>query len=178
MFLGYTNSTKTTPAPATTAEDKPPDLPKAGEEEKTPEPPAPSSSPPGVRKRPAGAVSLFGGIDIFGNKPSASPAEKQDDGSTVTAGQKEQEKEGGGETTKEREEKPKAKTVSLFDEDETDEADWNDSIFTSSKPAKNTLKVSIHCFWDDRVQLTVLLFVALTKSVYILKYQLFLRNIQ
>lgn len=122
---------------ATNTKDKPPDLAKPVE--KIPEP-VPSSPPESAvaRKKPAGAVSLFGGIDVFANKQSKIP-DKQDDGTATTNVKKEDK----------REEKPKAKTVSLFDADEEDEADWNDSIFTPSKPVKNTVKCA-----EERTQAT------------------------
>lgn len=43
-----------------------------------------------------------------------------------------------------KDEKVKTNTVSLFDADEEDESDWNDPIFTPSKPeASSTLKVCV-----------------------------------
>lgn len=118
------------------SEDKPPDVEKAAE--KIPET-LPSSPPESsdTKKKPAGAVSLFGGIDVFANKQNKSPLDKKDDSflsdDSPPAIVKKEEK---------KEEKAKTKTVSLFDEDEEDEPDWNDSIFTSSKPAaENTEKV-------------------------------------
>lgn len=117
------------------SEDKPPDVEKAAE--KIPET-LPSSPPESsdTKKKPAGAVSLFGGIDVFANKQNKSPLDKKDDSflsdDSPPAIVKKEEK---------KEEKAKTKTVSLFDEDEEDEPDWNDSIFTSSKPAaENTEK--------------------------------------
>ncbi|XP_060895771.1 WASH complex subunit 2 isoform X1 [Labrus mixtus] len=102
----------------------------------------PSSSPSPhsneSKKKPAGAVSLFGGIDIFGNTQTQSPLDEndQDDGlftkdSPPMSVKKEEKKE----------EKVKSNTVSLFDDEEVDDSDWNDSIFTPSKPtAKNAVK--------------------------------------
>ncbi|CAJ1067657.1 hypothetical protein EPR50_G00178570 [Xyrichtys novacula] len=118
-----------------TTDDKPPEQVKPS----APELP-PSSSPllqsSDGKKKPAGAVSLFGGIDIFASKQTKSPLDEsdQDDGfltkeSPPAAVKKEEKKE------------EKVKTVSLFDDDEVDDSDWNDSIFTPSKPTtKNTLK--------------------------------------
>lgn len=117
---------------------------------KTPEilPSLPQSSE-GIKK-PAGAVSLFGGIDILASKQTKSPLDEADDDDgflakdTLPPNMKKEE-------TK-KEEKVKTNTVSLFDDEEEDESDWNDPIFTPSKPtAKNTLKVCmiivslLHC---------------------------------
>ncbi|KAM6997998.1 WASH complex subunit 2 isoform 3-T3 [Tautogolabrus adspersus] len=102
----------------------------------------PSSSPSPhsneSKKKPAGAVSLFGGIDIFASTQTKSPLDENDqddslfttDSPPITA--KKEEK---------KEEKVKSNTVSLFDNEEEDDSDWNDSIFTPSKPtARNALK--------------------------------------
>ncbi|XP_041645615.1 WASH complex subunit 2C isoform X2 [Cheilinus undulatus] len=118
---------------------------KPSEEEKpaakTPEPLAPSSPSPQSsesKKKPPGAVSLFGGIDIFASKPSKSPLDENDQEDSILTKEspplavKKEEK---------KEEKVKTNTVSLFDDEEEDDSDWNDSIFTPSKPTtKNTQK--------------------------------------
>uniref|UniRef100_UPI0037E78F96 WASH complex subunit 2 isoform X2 n=1 Tax=Semicossyphus pulcher TaxID=241346 RepID=UPI0037E78F96 len=100
----------------------------------------PSSSPSPEsserKKKPAGAVSLFGGINVLSSKETKSPLDEDDpdDGflskdSTPPTVKKEEKKE----------EKVKTNTVSLFDNEEEDDSDWNDPIFTPSKPtAKNT----------------------------------------
>ncbi|TNN75259.1 WASH complex subunit FAM21 [Liparis tanakae] len=118
----------------TTAQDQP-----SGKEEEpaagTPEPPsAPSSGISQSKKKPAGAVSLFGGIDILANKRTKSPlAEVDNDDSFLS-------KDSPPPNVK-REEKVKINTVSLFDDEEEDESDWNEPIFTPSKPpARDTLK--------------------------------------
>ncbi|KAK7901355.1 hypothetical protein WMY93_018124 [Mugilogobius chulae] len=77
--------------------DKPPYSSKPIEETPTP--------------KPAGAVSLFGGIDVFASTQKKSPVNKS-----------------------------KTKVVSLFDNDDEDEPDLNDPIFNPSKPAENTPK--------------------------------------
>ncbi|KAE8280639.1 WASH complex subunit 2 [Larimichthys crocea] len=91
------------------------------------------------KKKPAGAVSLFGGINVLASKQTKSPLDEADNDSFPSEDspppniKKEEEK---------KEEKVKTNTVSLFDDDEEeDESDWNEPIFTPSKPtAKNTLK--------------------------------------
>ncbi|KAM4607796.1 WASH complex subunit 2A [Polymixia lowei] len=97
------------------------------------------SSPPessDTKKKPVGAVSLFGGIDVLANKQSKSPldeGESDDDflSNSPPPSVKEEKKK----------EKVKANTVSLFDEDEEDETDWNAPISITSKSApRNTLK--------------------------------------
>lgn len=88
------------------------------------------------KKKPAGAVSIFGGIDIFASKQTKSPLDESD--------QDDNTKESPPVTVKKeekKEEKVKTNTVSLFDDEEEDDSDWNDPIFTPSKHTeKNTLK--------------------------------------
>ncbi|XP_069548739.1 WASH complex subunit 2 isoform X2 [Brachyistius frenatus] len=109
---------------------------------KTPEP-LPTSLSPGSsesKKKPAGAVSLFGGINVLANKQTKSPLDDADQDDIFLSKDspppnvKEEEK---------KEEKVKTNTVSLFDADEEeDESDWNDPIFTPTKPtAKKTPKL-------------------------------------
>ncbi|XP_072292343.1 WASH complex subunit 2 isoform X2 [Eucyclogobius newberryi] len=123
---------------ATTAEEKPPDLSKAVEKTLVPVPPSPPETS-AARKKPAGAVSLFGGIDVFAStQRRSSPVDTDkddDDGPPLNVKKEERQEE-------KQEEKPKAKAVSLFDNDEEDEPDLNDSIFTPSKPAKNIPKTT------------------------------------
>ncbi|XP_073337472.1 WASH complex subunit 2 isoform X2 [Pagrus major] len=122
----------------TAAEDKPSEQEKPAA--KAPEPlsssPLPESNE--SKKKPVGAVSLFGGIDVLAKKQTKSPLDEvnNDDGflskdSPPPIVKKEEKKE----------EKVKTNTVSLFDDEEEDEADWNEPIFTPSKPtARNSLK--------------------------------------
>ncbi|GAA6223367.1 WASH complex subunit FAM21-like [Lates japonicus] len=92
------------------------------------------------KKKPAGAVSLFGGINVLDGKQTKSPLDEDDDSflskdSSPPRVKKEEKKE------QKKEEKVKTKTVSLFEDEEEDESDWNDPIFTPSKPmGRNTLK--------------------------------------
>ncbi|XP_056291798.1 WASH complex subunit 2 isoform X2 [Pseudoliparis swirei] len=117
----------------TTAQDQPSEKeePAAG----TPEPPsAPSSGISQSKKKPAGAVVLFGGIDILANKRTKSPLDEVDNDDSFLS------KDSPPPNVK-REEKVKINTVSLFDDEEEDESDWNEPIFTPSKsPARDTLK--------------------------------------
>lgn len=123
-------------------DDKPSEQEKSAS--KTPElPPSSSPSPQSSesKKKPAGAVSIFGGIDIFASKQTKSPLDEsdQDDNfhtkESPTIAVKKDEK---------KEEKVKTNTVSLFDDEEEDDSDWNDPIFAPSKPTeKNTLKVGM-----------------------------------
>ncbi|CAL9688330.1 unnamed protein product [Knipowitschia caucasica] len=87
------------------------------------EKPLPPASPPPAeaqtRKRPPGAVSLFGGIDVLPVTQSRRPAERED-------------------LKEDKKEKSKTKTLSLFDDDEKDEPDGNDSIFALPKPTNTT----------------------------------------
>ncbi|XP_023183495.1 WASH complex subunit 2-like isoform X2 [Xiphophorus maculatus] len=112
----------------TPAKDKPPVQPKPAE--KKPEAlPSPESTE--IRKKPAGAVSLFGGIDVLSSKQTKGPLddEGQDDlflskGTPPPMFR----------TDEKKEDKGKTKTVSLFDEDDEDESEWNVPIFSASKP--------------------------------------------
>ncbi|XP_034537772.1 WASH complex subunit 2 isoform X2 [Notolabrus celidotus] len=128
-------------AAAPRTDDKPPEQVKSAP--KTPElPPSSSPSPQSSesKKKPAGAVSIFGGIDIFASKQTKSPLlDESDHDDSFPA------KDSPPLTVKKeekKEEKVKTNTVSLFDDEEEEEdSDWNDPIFTPSKPAvKNTLK--------------------------------------
>ncbi|KAM7408716.1 hypothetical protein PAMA_002439 [Pampus argenteus] len=86
------------------------------------------------KKKPAGAVSLFGGIDVLASKQTKSPLDEADNGDSFLS------KDSPPPNVK-KEEKVKTIAVSLFDDEEEDESDWNDPIFTPSKPAaRNTLK--------------------------------------
>ncbi|XP_071770230.2 WASH complex subunit 2 isoform X2 [Centroberyx gerrardi] len=122
------------------AEDKPSEQEKPAV--KSPEAQLPSSPSESseTKKKPVGAVSLFGGIDVLASKQTKSPLDEIDgDGDFLSKDSpppdvKKEEK---------KEEKVKPNTVSLFDEEEEeeDDTDWNDPIFIPSKStARNTLK--------------------------------------
>ncbi|KAM7385589.1 hypothetical protein PAMP_001666 [Pampus punctatissimus] len=86
------------------------------------------------KKKPVGAVSLFGGINVLASKQTKSPLDEADNDDSFLS------KESPPPNVK-KEEKVKTIAVSLFDDEEEDESDWNDPIFTPSKPtARNTLK--------------------------------------
>ncbi|XP_071382680.1 WASH complex subunit 2A isoform X7 [Centroberyx affinis] len=121
------------------AEDKPSEQEKPAV--KSPEAQLPSSASESseTKKKPVGAVSLFGGIDVLANKQTKSPLDETDgDGDFLSKDSpppdvKNEEK---------KEEKVKPNTVSLFDEEEEeDDTDWNDPICIPSKStARNKLK--------------------------------------
>ncbi|KAJ4948445.1 hypothetical protein JOQ06_019979 [Pogonophryne albipinna] len=122
------------------AKDKPslPEKPTAKSPKPLPSAPSPDISE--SKKKPVGGVSLFGGIDVFANKQTKSPLDEVDqedpllseDGPTPNVQEEEEER---------KEEKVKINTVSLFDDEEEDESDWNEPIFTPSKPTEsNTVK--------------------------------------
>ncbi|XP_010768204.1 WASH complex subunit FAM21 isoform X1 [Notothenia coriiceps] len=124
------------------AKDKPslPEKPTAKSPEPLPSAPSPEISE--SKKKPVGGVSLFGGIDVFANKQTKSPLDEVDqedpllseDGPPPNVQEEEEEEE-------RKEEKVKINTVSLFDDEEEDESDWNEPIFTPSKPTEsNTVK--------------------------------------
>ncbi|XP_070771626.1 WASH complex subunit 2 [Enoplosus armatus] len=122
----------------TAAEDKPSEQEKPAAKTPEPLPSSPSPESGESKKKPAGAVSLFGGIDVLTSKQTKSPLDEvdNDDGflskDSPPPNVKKEEK---------KEEKMKTNTVSLFDDEEEDESDWNEPIFTPSKPrARNTLK--------------------------------------
>uniref|UniRef100_A0A096MD77 WASH complex subunit FAM21-like n=1 Tax=Poecilia formosa TaxID=48698 RepID=A0A096MD77_POEFO len=110
------------------AKDKPPVQPKPAE--KKPEAlPSPESAE--IRKKPAGAVSLFGGIDVLSSKQTKGPLDDEDQDDLFLA-------KGTPppmfRTEEKKEDKGKSKTVSLFDEDDEDESEWNVPTFSASKP--------------------------------------------
>lgn len=121
----------------TAAKEKPTEQekPAANPPEPLPASPSPESK---ESKKPAGAVSLFGGINVLANKQTKSPLEDADQDDIFLS------KDSPPPIVKredKKEEKVKTNTVSLFDDEEEDESDWNDPIFTPSKPtAKKTLK--------------------------------------
>ncbi|XP_035518973.1 WASH complex subunit 2 isoform X1 [Morone saxatilis] len=122
----------------TAAKDKPSEQEKPAAKTPEPLPSSPSPESGDSKKKPAGAVSLFGGINVLANKQTKSPLDEDDNDDSFLSKDspppnvKKEEK---------KEEKVKTNTVSLFDDEEEDESDWNDPIFTPSKPtARNTLK--------------------------------------
>ncbi|XP_031691378.1 WASH complex subunit 2C isoform X18 [Oncorhynchus kisutch] len=103
-------------------------------------PEVPSLSPPlegsESKKKPVGAVSLFGGINVLGDRLAAakqtkSPLGDPDGDDFLSEGPPPMEKEA----------KTKKNTLSLFDDVEEEGADWTAPISIPTKPvAKNTLK--------------------------------------
>ncbi|KAM9726555.1 WASH complex subunit 2 isoform 3-T3 [Menidia menidia] len=116
--------------------DKPPEQPRPVEKKTSP-----LTTQEGTvgKKKPAGAVSLFGGIDVLASKQSKSLQDEAavHDDSLFS-------KESPPPLVKQvekKEEKNKTSTVSLFDEEEEDESDWSDPIFRPTKPEeRKTLK--------------------------------------
>lgn len=113
--------------------------------EKSPErlPTLPSSQESTAsKKKPAGAVSLFGGIDVLNNKQTKMLDGTEHDDIFLS-------KESPPPLRKEekKEAKGKTKTVSLFDDnDDDEESDWHDPISVPSKPtAGKTQKVCLLC---------------------------------
>ncbi|XP_028325021.1 WASH complex subunit 2 isoform X3 [Gouania willdenowi] len=87
------------------------------------------------KKKPAGAVHLFGGIDVLGSKLTKNPPEEaEDDGLFLP-------KDSSPKSLK-KDKKLKTTSVSLFDDDDVEaESDSNTQIFVPSKPAaQKTLK--------------------------------------
>ncbi|XP_030298012.1 WASH complex subunit 2 isoform X3 [Sparus aurata] len=118
----------------TAAEDKPSEQKKPAAKAPEPLSSSPVSESNESKKKPVGAVSLFGGIDVLAKKPTKSPLDEvnNDDGFLPKDSPPPFDK---------KEEKAKTNAVSLFDDEEEDEADWNEPIFTPSKPtAQNSLK--------------------------------------
>lgn len=109
--------------------------------QKTPEPhpSAPSTDIGESKKKPAGGFSLFGGIDVLASRQTKTPLDE--DGLLS---------EDDPPPNVKKEEKVKTNAVSLFDDEEEDESDWNEPIFTPSKPASSsTQKLA-----EDRPQTT------------------------
>ncbi|XP_041743074.1 WASH complex subunit 2 isoform X3 [Coregonus clupeaformis] len=138
-------SLRHTDKPEVTAPPPPPVEEKPAEEEsvaKDKSPEVPSLSSPlegsGSKKKPVGAVSLFGGINVLGDrlgaaKQTKSPLDEPDGDDFLS-------KEGP--PPMEKEDKTKKNALSLFDDVEEEEgADWTAPISIPTKPvAKNTLK--------------------------------------
>ncbi|XP_034407295.1 WASH complex subunit 2 isoform X2 [Cyclopterus lumpus] len=121
----------------TAAQDQPSEQEEPAAETPEPLPSAPSPEISQSKKKPAGAVSLFGGINVLANKQTKSLLEEVDNDDSPPPNVK-------------REEKVKTNTVSLFDDEEEDESDWNEPIFTPSKPpASDTLTLT-----EERPQAT------------------------
>ncbi|XP_029030816.1 WASH complex subunit 2 isoform X2 [Betta splendens] len=81
------------------------------------------------KKKPAGAVSLFGGINVLNSKLTKSPLDDEDDNDKSVKS-----KDSLLPNVKdEKEQKVKTNALSLFDEEEEDDSDWNDPMFTPSK---------------------------------------------
>ncbi|XP_068597002.1 WASH complex subunit 2 [Brachionichthys hirsutus] len=117
-----------------TGRDAPSELEKPAA--KGPEDPQPRPSPPAAesskrKKKPPGAVSLFGGIDVLATTQTKSILDEDGDDESFLS------KDNPPLDVK-REEKAKANAVSLFDQEE---GAWNEPIFTPSKPtARKALK--------------------------------------
>lgn len=118
------------------AEEKPTDQDKPAV--KSPETPETSDT----KKKPVGAVSLFGGIDVLANKPTKSLLNEAEDDSFLSKDRPPPNKK-----EEKQEEKVKTNTVSLFDDEENEESDWNEPLLPPSKPtARSTLKVCMSLF--------------------------------
>ncbi|KAM4591850.1 WASH complex subunit 2A isoform 2-T2 [Odontesthes bonariensis] len=123
----------------TAVNDKPPEQPKPAAAKPEPLPTLPSQEGNESKKKPAGAVSLFGGIDVLASKQAKSSPNEADHDDILFSRES---PPPNVQWEEKKEEKSKTNAVSLFDEEEEeDESDWNDPIFTPSKPtANNTLK--------------------------------------
>ncbi|MEQ2168766.1 hypothetical protein GOODEAATRI_018150 [Goodea atripinnis] len=125
------------------AEDKPQVQPKPAEKKPESLPTLPSQNTTEIRKKPAGAVSLFGGIDVLNSKQTKGPLDYEDQDDIFLSKGSPPPMFSTGEK---KEEKGQTKTVSLFDEDEEDESEWNDPIFMASKSmGGKTSKVCLLC---------------------------------
>lgn len=125
----------------TPSEDKPSERTKPALT-KTPEtvPTSASQESSEGKKKPAGAVSLFGGIDVFASKQVKSPLDKADDDDDDDDGFL---SKSSPPPMSKKEEKVKKSAVSLFDDDddEEEESDRSEPIFAPSKAAdKNAAK--------------------------------------
>lgn len=109
--------------------------------EKSPEqlPALPSQESAASQKKPAGAVSLFGGIDVLNSKQTKTLLDGTEHDDIFLS------KESPPPIRKEKKEaKGKTKTVSLFDDDE--ESDWRDPISVPIEPTTGkTQKVRLIC---------------------------------
>ncbi|KAG9341017.1 hypothetical protein JZ751_019770 [Albula glossodonta] len=135
-FMPAPSSTTSDVKPVAASSPAPPQVEKEKEEVTPPSLPTAEKSPPEItetKKKPVGAVSLFGGIDVLGEKQEAvktkSPLDEMDDDDFLYK-----------DSPPPMEDKPKTKknVVSLFDDDDEDE-DEEESV-SSQPPAKNTQK--------------------------------------
>lgn len=96
-----------------------------------------------AKKKPIGAVSLFGGIDVLAKKTSKSPLDELDGEDDILSKDSRVEKEKG--EKEEQDIKVKNKTLSLFDEEDDD---WTApiSIPSSKTDSQNILKVCVLLF--------------------------------
>ncbi|XP_037127178.1 WASH complex subunit 2 isoform X2 [Syngnathus acus] len=138
LFGIKTDEVKNAAAKPTSLLEKSPDSAKKGLKEKPsvpqkppakpPETPSPSSESTEIKKKPVGAVSLFGGIDVLAKKQAKSILDEDDD------------ERDGPPPMVNTQEKVKSNAFSLFDDDDEQE-DEQDPIFNASKPtARNTAK--------------------------------------
>lgn len=109
----------------------------------TPETVPTSASPESSegRKKPAGAISLFGGIDVFANKQAKSLLDKANDDNDDFLSKS------SLPPMVKKEEKAKKSAVSLFDDDddEEDESEWSEPVFTPSKAADKSIAKVCAC---------------------------------
>lgn len=132
------------PVPETPSRDKVQS--NLAEKEPEPLPPLPPHQSSEIRKKPAGAVSLFGGIDVLSSKQAKGPLDDEDQDDLFLSKGSPPPMFGAEEK---KEDKGKTKTVSLFDEDDEDESEWSDPIFSASKAtAGKTPKVCL--LWNTR----------------------------
>ncbi|KAK5617509.1 hypothetical protein CRENBAI_005090 [Crenichthys baileyi] len=107
------------------AEDKPQVQPKPAEKKPEPLPTLPSQNSTEIRKKPAGAVSLFGGIDVLSSKQTKGPLdyEDQDDiflskGSPPPMFSTEEKKGEKGKTKAPAEDQQQKKSTGVFQDEE------------------------------------------------------------
>lgn len=111
---------------------------KKGAKEKPSLPQKPAAKPPESlptsaesKKKPVGAVSLFGGINVLAKKQTKIVSDEHHNGD-----------DNSRPPNVKTQEKVKTNALSLFDDDEVE--DEHDAIFTPSKPtARNTAKVCV-----------------------------------
>lgn len=97
-------------------------------------PSSPLTESGGSKKKPVGGVSLFGGIDVVGSKQTKL-LDEVDHGDGFLC-------RDSPPLNVKIEDKVSRNTLSLFDDDEEDESDWNEPKFPPSKPnTKTTVKV-------------------------------------
>nr|XP_020457294.1 WASH complex subunit FAM21-like isoform X3 [Monopterus albus] len=135
QLFSQTEKSENVAVSRTVSKNKPsvPEKPSAKTPELLPSSPENSES----KKKPAGAVSLFGGINIVASKQTKSPLDEDDNDDSFIS--KDSPPPNVMKAEK-KEEKVKSNTVSLFDDEEEDDSDWKDPIFTPESTARNTLK--------------------------------------